>query len=100
MRRANTTRSGGTFPTGTVQQVWNKGRPVAGYNPYSVRADACGAPMSLSDYGNTSSPYGWEVDHIRPVAHGGSDELWNLQPLQWQNNRRKGDDYPNWTCAV
>ncbi len=44
--------------------------------------------------------YGWEIDHIKPVALGGSDDLSNLQPLQWENNRTKGDEYPHKTCAV
>jgi 5-methylcytosine-specific restriction endonuclease McrA len=47
-----------------------------------------------ADYGITST-YGWEIDHIKPVAKRGGDEITNLQPLQWENNRRKGDDYPN-----
>jgi hypothetical protein len=35
------------------------------------------------------------------VAKGGSDDLANLQPLQWQNNRTKGDTWPQgWSCAV
>ena len=44
---------------------------------------------------------GWEIDHIVPAARGGGDDLSNLQPSQWENNRRKGDDYPaaNY-CAV
>jgi hypothetical protein len=24
----------------------------------------------------------------------------NLQPLQWENNRHKGDNYPNWSCKI
>ncbi len=42
----------------------------------------------------TQNGNGWEIDHIKPVAKGGGDELSNLQPLQWQNNRKKGDDFP------
>ena len=55
--------------------------------------------MQRASHGTTGD-YSWEIDHIRPVAHGGGDELTNLQPLQWKNNRHKGDDFPNWSCAV
>jgi 5-methylcytosine-specific restriction endonuclease McrA len=46
--------------------------------------------MRWEHYGQQTS-FGWEVDHIRAVANGGSDDLDNLQPLQWENNRKKGD---------
>ena len=41
-----------------------------------------------------------EIDHIKPVSQDGGDELSNLQPLQWENNRHKGDDWPDWSCLV
>jgi len=44
--------------------------------------------------------WGWEIDHKKPVANGGTDDLDNLQPLQWENNRHKGDNWPNWDCKV
>lgn len=63
--------------------------------------DCCGALMRRDLYGvTTRKGLGWEIDHIKPVAHGGADDLGNLQPLQWENNRGKSDNFPNWTCSV
>ena len=99
-RHHNTTRTGHGFTQATVDAVWRKGRTVPGRNPAQYRKDSCNARMDRLAYGSTKSASGWEIDHIKPVAKGGSDDLSNLQPLQWQNNRKKGDDWPNWNCAV
>ena len=56
--------------------------------------------MIYSLYGKTESDYGWEIDHIRPKSMMGSDFISNLQPLQWQNNRSKGDNYPSFETVV
>jgi len=96
-RRQNTTTSGGGFDEKTIEAVWQKGKPEPQYP--SFRKDACGASMQRERYGKTEQ-WGWEIDHIKPAAKGGSDELTNLQPLQWENNRHKGDDYPRYTCKV
>ena len=77
--------------------VWKKGSPIAGYDPNVWREDACGHAMKYSNHGNTNSQYGWEIDHVIPVSKGGTDNLQNLQPLYWENNRRKGDTFP-WAC--
>ena len=96
----NTNSSGRSFDEATVQAVWNKGQPVAGYDQNSHRKDSCGWWMQRDHYGDTAAEYGWEVDHIVPVSNDGSDNLSNLQPLHWKNNRSKGDNYPDWQCAV
>ena len=34
---------------------------------------------------------GWEIDHIKPTARGGSDSIRNKQALKTSVNREKGD---------
>jgi hypothetical protein len=98
-RPPNTTRSGEHFDATIIERVWQKGTPVSGYSS-NFRRDTCGAWMEKSRYGDRSSSFGWEIDHEQPVAADGSDDLSNLQPLQWQNNVHKGDNWPDWTCKV
>jgi len=77
--------------------VWQKGRTIPNFDANTWRHDICGAVMKYSDHGNTNSQYGWEIDHIKPMALGGPNVFDNLQPLQWENNRKKGDTFP-WYC--
>jgi 5-methylcytosine-specific restriction endonuclease McrA len=92
------------FSEAQKQAVWNKGTIVPGKDPDKVRKDRCGAYIQYDKYGDTTeNGYGWEIDHIKPASKGGTDDISNLQPLQWENNRAKGDDYPAKTsdyCVV
>lgn len=90
MRNRNTTSSGGSWSPLYVATIWSKGIAIAGYDPTKYRQDSFGVWMARSEYGQTTQ-FGWEVDHIRPVARGGGDELSNLQPLHWKSNRLKAD---------
>ena len=101
MKQTNKTSAGQGFDEATVEAVWRKAAVLPGVDPRLRRMDACGALIDRNAYGVTT-PYGtgWEVDHIMPVSRGGSDAFVNLQPLQWENNRRKGENWPHWTCAV
>lgn len=100
-RRHGTSRSGVAFAEATRLAVWRKAAVVAGYDPSVHRKDACGAWIEWSKYGAvTPGGTGWEIDHIKPVTANGGDELANLQPLQWENNRHKGDSWPTWSCKV
>lgn len=88
-----------SFSEYMIQQVWQKGRIVPGYDPNVWRKDECGAWIGRNYHGDRNSQYGWEIDHIRPESQGGSDELSNLRPLQWQNNVSRQDD-GYLTCPV
>lgn len=77
-----------------LRQVWNKGSIIPGYDSTVWRSDVCGKPMMFGAHGDRNSQYGWEVDHIRPASKGGTDDISNLQPLHWQSNMEKADQWP------
>jgi 5-methylcytosine-specific restriction endonuclease McrA len=75
----------------TLSAIWFKGQIVQGYNPNEYRKDCYGSWMCWNQYGMTTE-LGWEVDHKIPKSTYGSDAICNLQPLQWENNRKKSDN--------
>lgn len=81
-----------------LRQVWNKASTIPGEDRDYKRKDQCGATILWNQYG-TSGNHGWEVDHIKPKSKGGSNQLYNLQPLHHENNAAKSNNYPKWSCA-
>lgn len=90
--------AGLSFSDAQVTQVWQKGKVTQNNDAAVWRKDACGAWIGRQFYGKRDSEYGWEIDHIIPVARGGGDELANLQPLQHHNNASKAAG--SLDCAV
>ena len=93
-RPRNTTVDGTPFSDAVVEAVWAQGYVLGKYDPDVWRLDTYGYAMRRSAYGDARNEHGWEIDHVVPVALGGTDDLANLQPLQWHNNLRKGDRLP------
>ena len=82
-----------------INSVWEKARKVNEFDPTLFRIDACGAWIMRDKYGK-DHPFGWVIDHIYPVSKGGTDELYNLRPLQIENNMSKSDDFPSYISVV
>lgn len=89
-RCTNTDSAGRPFDENIIQAVWQMATPSK--QGSRLRVDCFGALMFEHGYGVTGSKFGWEIDHRIPVAKGGGDEVQNLQPMQWKNNRTKGDN--------
>jgi hypothetical protein len=69
--------------------AWNKATPIASYPADIIRQDCDGRIIRWDQYG-LRSDYGWEIDHITPVALGGSDAFVNLRARHWLGNSSAG----------
>ena len=70
--------------------VWAKGRIIPGHDPAVWRYDDYGYLIRFADYGDRSSDYGWEIDHILPTVLMGDDTLANKRPLHCRKNASLG----------
>lgn len=89
-------------------KLWNRAQKVPGFDEHIFRKDPCGAWIIWDRYGMVDNLYGWEIDHVVPVAvlkeknvpEEKIDHPINLRAMQCDNNRRKSDDYPSYFSSV
>lgn len=73
-----------------IEKAWENAKKIQGEDPSQYRQDPYGNKIRKTSFGKDSK-MGWEVDHIKPKALGGSDATRNLQALQTKVNREKSD---------
>ncbi len=83
----------------TIIEVWGRAIAVGGYSPDKWRKDFAGAWIQRDQFG-LSSEYGWDICHLTPASHGGTDDIDNLCAIQWENHRRKSNHYPVFKTVV
>ena len=73
-----------------AKNVWDKAENIPLVSPDIARRDKAGKMIKKVHYGDRSKKTGWEIDHSKPRAEGGTDHLNNLQALNWRDNVKKG----------
>jgi hypothetical protein len=89
------------------EEVWRRGEEVAGFDPAVIRKDAAGAWMIFDRFGH-DDPFGWEIDHVYPkklleekhVDESLWDDIRNLRPMNYANNRSKASSYPEYQAKM
>lgn len=87
------------FTKEEIDYAWFKAKEVSGLDSNIWRKDYAGAWIRRDLYGRTDTEYGWEIDHRKPLTLDGTYDKSNLDPLQWNNNRTKDDNYPHWKTS-
>ena len=77
----------------TAMRLWNKafGKETKAVD-FTCRVIVKGA------YGDRNSDFGWNVDHILPVSHGGKTNDSNLVITHIKTNDEKADKFPCFTA--
>ena len=92
----NSTKNQEPWSVRIKNKVWDKADIIPFINPMKIRKDRYGKEIHYDYFGDRTSSFGWEIDHILPISKGGTDKIDNLQPLYWQTNDLKGEQFP-WT---
>jgi hypothetical protein len=76
-----------TFTVGNTEYVYGEYYSTTG-KPKVVRS-AKNKKNFLKSLGYSNTPYGYEIDHIRPLSEGGTDDPSNMQLLTIRQHKAK-----------
>ena len=76
-----------TYIIGSTEYIYGEYYSTTG-KPKVVRS-AANKKAFLNSRGYTSTPYGYEIDHIIPLSQGGSDDPSNMQLLTVSQHKAK-----------
>lgn len=77
----------------TAMRLWNKA-----FGKETRAVDFTYRVIDKGAYGDRNSDYGWNVDHILPVSHGGKTNDSNLIITHIKTNDEKADKFPCFTA--
>ncbi|WP_342218439.1 hypothetical protein [Spiroplasma endosymbiont of Amphimallon solstitiale] len=103
---SNIVNSEVTWAPQQIEEVWNKGEIIDDYNPQLYRKDYAGGLMFKNNFisnvklNDDPKSYNWTIIHQRPLFHGGTSDISNLQPMNNTNAITKGNNYPRWKTAI
>lgn len=89
-----------------IEEAWNKAEIIDNYNPQLYRKDYAGALMFKNSFINSvklnddPKSYNWTIVYHRPLLHGGTCDISNLQPMNNTNAITKANNYPRWKTAI
>ena len=77
----------------TAMRLWNKT-----FGKETKVVDFTSRVIAKGAYGDRNSEFGWNVDHILPVSHGGKTNDSNLVITHIKTNDEKADKFPCFTA--
>ena len=86
---------------GCKDAVWKKAKKINEKDPSEYRKCAItGNEIRYSHYGDNSSIYNWDIDHIISKVCNGSDHIFNLHAVNSSKNRSMGNSMAEKPKAV
>ena len=72
---------------------WNADELEHIFRKTNGRWHLCHGPLAWQNYGRRDVEDGWEVDHVKAAARGGSHLIRNMKAAHWRHNASRQDTH-------